>query len=95
MDSMFESLRRGLARALPSARSLLRKCVPGLCLGLLAGLGGAGAGFATLGEPVVADDRPAAAPALELPEPIVLSPEAQELSTRYRGVFWTLATGDA
>lgn len=91
---MFESLQRGLVRVLPSARWLLRRSVPGLILGLLAGLGGAGAGQAATGEPVVSDDRPAAAPALELPEPVVLSPEAQELSTRYRGVYWTLATGD-
>ena len=80
---MFESLRRDVARALPL-----------LSLGLVVGLGGVRPGLAVGGEPATAYERPAVAPDLETPEPIVLSPQAQQLSARYRGVFWTLAAGD-
>ena len=44
--------------------------------------------------PTGSGERAPAVSPIELPEPIVLSPQARELSERYRTVFQTLASGD-
>ncbi|MBP9143507.1 MAG: hypothetical protein KBF21_09505 [Thermoanaerobaculia bacterium] len=103
MRLMPERLRRGFARALSALRISVRTAAPLFALGamgalgtlwMLAGLGAVRPAAAWAGEPVVADERPATAPALEEEEADEIAPEVLELSSRYRGVFWTLASGD-
>jgi tetratricopeptide (TPR) repeat protein len=53
-----------------------------------------GALLAAVGGPAETPDRPLLTPRFVLPESLELSPQAQELSLRYRDVFRTLADGD-